>query len=293
MFSGSMVALITPMHNNGDIDWHTLEKLIEWHIESGTDAIVSVGTTGESATLTFSEHQEVLRFTVEIAKKRLPIIAGAGSNTTQRAAELTLFAYENGCDATLHITPYYIKPPQRGLYAHFKQVAQAAPLPVILYNVPGRTACEIEPETCVALTEFDNIIGIKEATPIARLHEMRQIFPQGHRFKIFSGEDGHCCEAANAGLIDGVISVTANVAPAQMHDMMQKALNGDTAGANAIDAQLAPLHDALFCETNPIPVKWALYRMGKAEDGIRLPLVSLDSHLHKGIEKALNHARII
>ncbi|SUO94584.1 4-hydroxy-tetrahydrodipicolinate synthase [Suttonella ornithocola] len=293
MFQGSMVALATPMHTDGTIDWHKLEQLIEWHIQSGTDAIISVGTTGESATLDFDEHKAVVRFTVDIVKKRIPVIAGAGGNSTREAIELTVSAYQGGCDGTLQVAPYYNKPPQRGLYAHFEQIARAVPLPLVLYNVPGRTACDIAPETTVALAKIQNIVGIKEATPMTRLKELRPYFPKGNDFKIFSGEDGICAQAAVDDLIDGVISVTANVAPKIMSDMMRAGLAGDSTTCLSLNEQLAPLHKALFCETNPIPVKWALYRMGKADLGIRLPLVPLDEAFHNDIESALQHASLL
>lgn len=293
MFQGSMVALITPMHADGAIDWHKLEQLIEWHIAEGTDAIVSVGTTGESATLTFDEHKAVVRFTVDIVKKRIPVIAGAGGNATKEAIELTTSAYQGGCDATLQVAPYYNKPPQRGLYAHFEQIARAVPLPVILYNVPGRTACDIAPETSLALSKIANIVGIKEATPKERLIEMRKLFPKGNKFKIFSGEDGIAGQAVADGLIDGVISVTANIAPQLMHDMIQAGVKGDTATCLAINEKLTPLHHALFCESNPIPVKWALHLLGRADIGIRLPLVPLDESKYHELSTALKHANLL
>lgn len=293
MFSGSMVALVTPMHTDGAVDWDSLEQLIEWHIQSGTDAIVSVGTTGESATLNFDEHKAVIRFTVEMVKKRVPVIAGAGGNATREAIELTFSAYHGGCDATLQVTPYYNKPPQRGLYTHFEQVAHAVPLPVILYNVPGRTGCDLLPETTAALAKIKNIVGIKEATPLTRLRELLPLFPRGGDFKIFSGEDGICCEAANEGLIDGVISVTANLAPAQMSAMMRHALKGEAQAANAINDSLAALHTQLFVEANPIPAKWAMQRMDKIQGGIRLPLVPFAETHQAPMEAALRQAGLI
>ncbi len=287
MFAGSMVALVTPMHTDGTIDWHQLEQLIEWHIQEGTDAIVSVGTTGESATLDVDEHKSVIRFTVDIVNKRIPVIAGAGANSTKEAIELTTSAYQGGCDATLQVTPYYNKPPQRGLYAHFEQIARAGPLPLVLYNVPGRTACDIAPETVLALSKIDNIIGIKEASTLERLQVLRKLFPQGHAFKIFSGEDGICAQAVAEGLIDGVISVTANVAPRKMHDILASGLRGDRETCLALDRSLSDLHQALFLEANPIPVKWALHLMGKCSDGIRLPLMPLDTAHHDTLKAAL------
>lgn len=293
MFSGSMVALVTPMHSDGKIDWQRLENLIEWHIQSGTNVLVAVGTTGESATLSFDEHKSVVRFFVEIVKKRIPVVAGAGANSTQEAIELALSAYQGGADGTLQVAPYYNKPPQRGLYAHFAHIARAVPLPHILYNVPGRCSCDIHPETTQALSKIDNIVGIKEATPIERLRELRPLFPKGNRFKIYSGEDGIACQAACEGLIDGVISVSANIAPKAMAEMMQAALSSNEEEAKRINEKLKALHQALFIEANPIPAKWALYRMGKIEKGIRLPLVELAEDKQAQIEQALHTAQLL
>lgn len=292
MFTGSLVALVTPMHIDGSIDWQALEALINWHIASQTQAIVVAGTTGEAATLTLDEHKAVMRFCVDIANDRIPIIAGAGANATARAIELTLAAYHCGCAASLQVTPYYNRPPQRGLYAHFAKIAAAAPLPMILYNVPTRTACDIALETVAALAKIAHIIGIKEATPHARLVQIRQLFPKNQSLKIYGGEDALCAQAACEGLIDGVISVTANVAPEAMQNMMHCALNGDLKQAQAINQRLAALHESLFCETNPIAVKWALQRMGKIAAGIRLPLMPLDERWHESLTAALVAAGI-
>ena len=292
MFQGSIVAIATPMHADGTIDWYKLEQLIEWHIQSGTNAIVSVGTTGESATLTFDEHKAVVRFTVDIVKKRIPVIAGAGANSTKEAVELTTSAYQGGADATLQVAPYYNKPPQRGLYAHFETIAHAVPLPVILYNVPSRTSCDIAPATTVALSKIGNIVGIKEASSLERLRELRPLFSRECAFKIFSGEDGNCAEAVCEGLIDGVISVTANVAPRDMSELMRLGLAGNKAACMAVNEKLLPLHQALFCEENPIPTKWALWRMGMIESGIRLPLVNLAEEKQAEVEAALKAAEI-
>lgn len=296
MFQGSMVALVTPMLNDGAIDWQRLEKLIEWHISEGTDAIVSVGTTGESATLTHDEHKAVTRFTVNIVNKRIPVIAGAGANATSEAVELSIAAYQSGVDATLQVAPYYNKPPQRGLYAHFAQVARAVPLPMILYNVPSRTAVDIEPETVQALAEnIDNIIGIKETCAIERLQTLNTLLGDARRhdhFAIFSGEDGLAAQAVCQDLIDGVISVTANIAPRLMHNMLSAGLRGDYDTCRNHDQTLSPLHKALFCEANPIAAKWALQQMGKIDSGIRLPLVPLDSQYHPLVRDALATAGI-
>lgn len=295
MFQGSMVALVTPMLSDGAIDWQHLEKLIEWHISEGTDAIVSVGTTGESATLTHDEHKAVTRFTVEIVNKRIPVIAGAGANSTREAIELSLSAYQSGVDGTLQVAPYYNKPPQRGLYAHFEQIARAVPLPLLLYNVPGRTCSDIHPKTVSALSNISNIIGIKEASTFERLHELNLELGRQRsngEFVILSGEDGLAAQALFDGLIDGVVSVTANIAPRLMHDMIQAGLEGNKDACLDLNKNLQQLHSALFCEANPIPAKWALMHMGKIDNGIRLPLVELDPSLQQTVLTALNTAGI-
>lgn len=295
MFQGSMVALITPMLSDGAIDWQRLEKLIEWHLSEGTDAIVSVGTTGESATLTYDEHKAVTRFTVDIVNKRIPVIAGAGANSTREAIELSLSAYQSGVDGTLQVAPYYNKPPQRGLYAHFEQIARAVPLPMMLYNVPGRTCSDIEPETVRALSNIGNIIGIKETCPLERLEALNQLLGSAREkgaFAILTGEDGLAARALVAQLVDGVVSVTANIAPRAMHEMVSAGLEGRFDACRAYDERLQPLHKALFCEANPIPAKWALMQMGKIDGGIRLPLVPLDDSMHQTVQSALDAAGI-
>lgn len=295
MFHGSIVALITPMLEDGTIDWHALESLIEWHIASGTDAIVSVGTTGESATLSYDEHKAVTRFTVEIAKKRIPVIAGAGANSTHEAVELTFSAYHSGCDATLQVAPYYNKPPQRGLYEHYRKIAAAVPIPMLLYNVPGRTGVDIAPQTVVELAKIGNIIGIKEASTFERIAELAAIFGVGKKreFAIYCGNDDLNARAFAAGYIDGVISVTANVAPQAVSAVCRAGLAGDGEQALTLDAPLAALHDTLFIEANPIPAKWALARMGKIKNGIRLPLMPLAAEHHSAVENALRTANLI
>ncbi|WP_072282057.1 4-hydroxy-tetrahydrodipicolinate synthase [Rappaport israeli] len=293
MFTGSMVALVTPMSADGTIDWQALETLIEWQIQQGTDAIVSVGTTGESATLSHDEHKAVIRFSVECVNKRVPVIAGAGANATKEAIDLTFSAYQGGCDATLQVVPYYNKPPQSGLYRHFSQIAQSVPLPLLLYNVPGRTSCDLLPETVVELAKIKNIVGIKEASTYERLEILRQHFPRPSNFSILCGEDGISARAVCSGLIDGVISVTANIAPKQMHDLIDKGLKGDESACLALNQSIATLHEAMFTQTNPMPVKWALQRMGKIDNGIRLPLVELDEEHQSIVEKALQQAKIL
>ncbi|MDO4643080.1 MAG: 4-hydroxy-tetrahydrodipicolinate synthase [Cardiobacteriaceae bacterium] len=291
MFKGSIVALVTPMLDNGDIDWDSFASLIEWHVESGTDAIVAVGTTGESATVNTTEHKAALRFTVEQAAGRIPIIAGAGGNATAEAIELSLAAQEAGCAATLQVVPYYNKPPQRGLYAHFKAIAEAVALPHLLYNVPGRTSCDLLPETVVALAKISNIVGIKEASNMERMLELRACCPAG--FTLLCGEDALSAEALCHGTIDGVISVTANLMPQLMHEMVAAGLNGDYDRCRAINNQLAPLHDAMFFECNPLPVKWALHRLGKIGSTVRLPLVPLAVEKQAEVEAAMQSAVLI
>ncbi|MGF1613983.1 MAG: 4-hydroxy-tetrahydrodipicolinate synthase [Gammaproteobacteria bacterium] len=272
MFQGSIVALVTPMELDGAVDKSSLDRLIDWHIESGTEAIVAVGTTGESATLTTSEHCDVIAHVVERVDHRIPVIAGTGANATGEAIELTRCAQEAGADACLLVAPYYNKPTQEGLYRHYKAVAEAVPIAQILYNVPGRTACDILPETVARLAEIPNIVGIKEASDLSRVQTLLERVDAS--FAVYSGDDSMAMEALLAGA-RGVISVTANVAPQLMHEMCARALRGDRAGATALNERLMPLHEVLFVESNPIPVKWALHTMGLIPPGIRLPLTPL------------------
>ncbi len=288
MIQGSIVALVTPMQPEGSLDEDSLRQLVEWHIDQGTDAIVAVGTTGESATLDAAEHCRVIRWTVEQAKRRIPVIAGTGSNCTREAIELTREAKAAGADACLLVTPYYNKPTQEGLYRHYRAVAEAVAIPQILYNVPGRTACDLLPETVARLAAVDHIVGIKEAsadTP-ARAREIRALCPD---FPIYSGDDATARQVCLEGGA-GVISVTANVAPRAMHDMIAAALAGDAATAESLDAPLAGLHRTLFIESNPIPVKWALHEMGKIPAGIRLPLTWLAESCRNEVRQALQAA---
>ena len=290
MFQGSIVALVTPMQGDGRVDLESLRALMEWHIEQGTDAIVAVGTTGESATLDAEEHCDVIRQCVEIAAKRIPIIAGTGANSTTEAIELTACAKENGADACLLVTPYYNKPTQQGLYLHHKAVAEAVDIPQILYNVPGRTACDMLPATIGRLSEIDNIVGVKEATgDLSRVTEIRRLC--GGDFDIFSGDDATARELMLLGG-QGVISVTANVAPGAMHRMAAAALRGDRDAAEKLDAPLSALHRDLFVEANPIPVKWVLAEMGRIPGGIRLPLTWLSPEHHEAVRKAMSVAGI-
>jgi len=291
MFRGSMVALVTPMAPDGAIDEKALEGLIEFHIDNGTDAIVSVGTTGESATLDEEEHCFVIRRTVAVVKGRIPVIAGTGSNSTREAIELTRCAKEAGADACLLVTPYYNKPTQEGLYLHHKAIAEAVAIPQILYNVPGRTAVDMQPATVARLSAVDNIVGIKEAT--GDIRRAQTILAEcGPNFDIYSGDDESAMELMLAGG-HGVISVTANVAPRAMHDMCEAALAGDRQKASAINSELMLLHKNLFLEANPIPVKWALKEMGLIGPGIRLPMTELSSMHHESVRQAMRQAKIL
>jgi len=290
MITGSIVALVTPMQADGSIDWPTLERLIDIHIEAGTAAIGAVGTTGESATLSVPEHCEVIKHCVSYSAGRLPIVAGTGSNSTREAIELTRAATEAGADACLLVTPYYNKPTQRGLYEHFKAIAAAVNVPQILYNVPGRTAVDMSNETTLRLAKLDNIVAIKDATgDVARGTEL--VEKSADDFAIYSGDDPTAIELMLAGG-QGNISVTANVAPRAMADLCALAMAGDDAGARAIHECLTPLNIALFLEANPIPVKWALQQRGLIGEGIRLPLTVLDEAYQNDVIAALDAAGV-
>ncbi len=290
MFHGSMVALVTPMHEDGSLDRERLYRLIDFHIENKTDAIVAVGTTGESATLDMKEHCQVLRDVVRHASGRIPVIAGTGANCTREAIELTHCALEAGADAALLVTPYYNKPTQEGLYLHHKAVAEAVAIPQILYNVPGRTACDMLPATVERLSHIPNIVGIKEAT--GKLERGREILQRCNgRLDLYSGDDATAMELILLGA-KGDISVTANVAPRLMHQMCAAALAGDRQRASEINERLLLLHKNLFLEANPIPVKWALYRMGLLSRGIRLPLTELSSEHHAAVLAAMDAADV-
>jgi len=290
MFRGSMVALVTPMTDDGAIDEKALDSLIEFHIVNGTDAIVAVGTTGESATLDEDEHCYVIRHVVKTVAGRIPVIAGTGSNSTTEAIELTRCAKEAGADACLLVTPYYNKPTQEGLYLHHKAIAEAVDIPQILYNVPGRTAVDMLTETVVRLSKIPNIIGIKEAT--GDIQRARDILAAvSGEFDIYSGDDATGMDFMLAGG-HGVISVTTNVAPKAMHDMCVAALAGDKETASTINNTLMALHQDLFLEANPIPVKWALHDMGMIGTGIRLPLTVLSETHHGKIRAALKLANV-
>ena len=291
MFTGSMVAMVTPMHDDGSVDWSALEGLVNHHVAEGTDAIVSVGTTGESATLNHDEHGEVIARTVKAAAGRIPVIGGTGANSTAEAISLTRHAAEVGVDACLLVVPYYNKPPQEGLYQHFKAIADAVSIPQILYNVPGRTGVDMQNDTTLRLAEIDNIVAIKDATnDLDRGRDLISRAPQN--FLIYSGEDGTACELMIAGG-KGTISVTANAAPNLMHRMCQAAIAGDADSARALNNQLADLHKAMFVESNPIPAKWAVAQQGLMGGGIRLPLLPLSSQCHDEVRSAMSGAGVL
>jgi len=290
MFQGSMVALVTPMRADGTIDMDALDRLLDWHLSAGTDAIVAVGTTGESATLDFEEHCAVIAHTVKRVAGRCPVIAGTGANATREAIHLTQCAKDAGADACLLVTPYYNKPTQEGLYLHHRAIAEAVDIPQILYNVPGRTAVDLLPATVQRLAAVPNIVGLKEA--LGELERTRELVDRvGGRLDLFSGDDATALEFLLAGG-QGVISVTANVAPQAMHEMCVAALEGDVARAREINARLDGLHRELFREANPIPVKWAVAKMGLIPEGIRLPLTPLSEPFHEAVLDAVRQAGI-
>ncbi len=291
MFHGSMVAIVTPMLADEAIDTKAFSNLIEFQIRNGTDAIVAVGTTGESATLDHAEHCDVIRFVVDKVAGRVPVIAGTGANSTREAIGLTQCALEAGANACLLVTPYYNKPTQEGLYQHFKAIAEAVPLPQILYNVPGRTACDMLPETVERLAEIPNIVGIKEAS--GELSRIKEILRRcDSRLDVYSGEDALAMEVMLQGG-KGVISVTANIAPKAMHDMCVAALTGDRVKASAINVRLEGLHQDLFLEPNPIPVKWALSEIGLIQSGIRLPLTPFSEQFHSRLRRSMQRAGVL
>jgi len=288
MLTGSMVALVTPFTSNGNVDYKLLAELVEFHVQYGTDAIVSVGTTGESPTLNHDEHVDVVRATVELADGRIRVIAGNGSNSTQEAVQLTERIAVLGVDGFLNVTPYYNKPSRRGLLEHYKHVSEASDLPQFLYNVPGRTGCDMLPELVAELAQNQNIVGIKEATgEVERVAELQRLC--GHDFLLLSGDDPTAREFMLAGG-HGVISVTANLMPQTMKRMVDAACRGDRAAAEEFDAKLASLHQALFIEANPIPVKWAMARLGWIQPNYRLPLTPPELENEKVIEQALRDA---
>lgn len=291
MITGSICAIVTPMHLDGSVDLESLSKLIEHHIESGTDAIVSVGTTGESATLTHEEHQLVFEKTISCVAGRIPVIAGTGSNSTAEALELTTAAKELGADACLLVVPYYNKPTQEGMYQHFKLIAESVDIPQILYNVPGRTSADLHNSTAVRLSHIDNIIGIKDATADIE-RGIRLMEDSADGFVSYSGEDSAAMDLMLAGG-KGTISVTANVAPKLMHEMCTAAVAGDETLANELNDKLIPIHEAMFFESNPIPAKWGVSQQGFMENGIRLPLIPLSDDAQPRVRAAMVGAGVL
>ena len=288
---GSIVALITPFHPDGSVDYDTLRKLIDWHIAEGTDCIGVVGTTGESPTVNVDEHCEIIRVSVEHARGRVPIMAGAGANSTSEAIELTRFAKQVGADCTLQVVPYYNKPTQEGIYQHFKAIAEAVDLPVVLYNVPGRTVADMQHETVLRLAQVPGIVGIKEATGnIERAAWLIKQAPPG--FSIYSGDDGTAVALMLLGG-HGNVSVTANIAPRLMHEMCSAAMGGDVATARQIHLRLLALHKHLFCESNPAPAKWAMAQLGLCGETLRLPLVPVSSAGQALVRSALQSAGLL
>jgi 4-hydroxy-tetrahydrodipicolinate synthase len=291
MITGSIVAIVTPMHDDGSLDLAGLRRLVDFHVQEGTDGIVIVGTTGESPTVTVEEHQELIRVTVDQAAGRIPVIAGTGANSTAEAIELTHFAKKAGADAALSVVPYYNKPTQEGLYRHFKAIAEAVDIPVILYNVPGRTVADMSNDTAIRLSAIPNIVGIKDATGnIERGTDLILRAPEG--FAVYSGDDASACALILLGA-KGDISVVANVAPRLMHEMCAAALSGDLPVARAINARLLALHRHLFCEANPIPVKWACQQLNLIGEGMRLPLTQLSPDCHERVRTAMRQAGLL
>ena len=288
---GSLVAIVTPMHPDGSLDLPCLRKLIDWHIAEGTDGIVIVGTTGESPTVTVPEHCELIRVAVEHANKRIPIIAGSGGNSTVEAIALTTFAKDIGADASLQVVPYYNRPTQEGMYQHFKKIAESVDLPLILYNVPGRTVADMSNETMLRLAQVPGIVGVKEASGnIARDIELLRLAPKS--FAVYSGDDATAMALMLCGG-QGNISVTANIAPRAMHEMCMAAMQGEISKAREINDRLLPLHSKLFIEPNPLPVKWAMAEMGLIPTGLRLPLVPLSAQYHETVRAALRESGVL
>ncbi len=291
MITGSIVAIVTPMQEDGSLDLDSLRSLVDFHVREGTDAIVVVGTTGESPTVNVDEHCELIRVTVDHAAGRIPVIAGTGANSTAEAIELTEFARQAGADMALSVVPYYNKPTQEGLYRHFKAIAEAVELPILLYNVPGRTVADMSNDTILRLAEVAGIAGVKDATGnLDRACDLIARAPKG--FALYSGDDMTCVASIMLGY-HGNISVTANVAPRLMHAMCAAATAGDAARAREIHFRLVGLHRDLFCEANPIPVKWAVQQMGMMPGGIRLPLTPLSAANHERVRAAMRLAGVI
>ena len=291
MITGSLVAIVTPMHEDGSLDLNALRKLVDFHVQEGTDGIVVVGTTGESPTVDVEEHCELIRVTVDHAAGRIPVIAGTGANSTAEAIELTEYARKAGADMALSVVPYYNKPTQEGLYRHFKAISEAVELPVLLYNVPGRTVADMANDTILRLAQLPGIVGVKDATGnLDRACDLIARAPKD--FALYSGDDMTCVASIMLGF-HGNISVTANVAPRLMHEMCVAAAVGDVTKARDIHFRLLGLHRDLFCEANPIPVKWACEKLGLIESGIRLPLTTLSKECHDRVSAAMRQAGLI
>lgn len=291
MIQGSIVAIVTPMHEDGSLDAPALKKLIDWHIAEGTDGIVIVGTTGESPTVSVEEHCELIKMAVDHVGGRIPVIAGTGGNSTAEAIELTDYAKTVGADASLQVVPYYNRPTQEGMYQHFRRIAEAVDLPVILYNVPGRTVADMSNDTIVRLSSVPGIVGVKDATGnLARGTELLRAVPAS--FAVYSGDDATAMALMFCGG-KGNISVTANIAPRAMHELCVAAIEGRIADAIAINDRLIPLHNRLFVEPNPVPVKWALMQMGHIRSGIRLPLVTLGAAHQEAVRAALRESGVL
>jgi len=291
MIQGSLVAIVTPMHADGSLDLPGLRKLLDWHVAEGTDGIVIVGTTGESPTVSVEEHCELVKVTVEHVAGRIPVIAGTGGNSTSEAIELTAYAKSVGADASLQVVPYYNRPTQEGMYQHFKTIAEAVDLPVILYNVPGRTVADMSNDTALRLATVPGVIGIKDATGnIGRAIDLMRVAPKN--FAVYSGDDATAMALMFCGG-KGNISVTANVAPRGMHQLCDAAIHLRVAEAVAINNKLAPLHSKLFIEPNPVPVKWALTEMGMMSAGMRLPIVPLAAEYHETVREALRESGVL
>jgi len=288
MITGSLVAIVTPMHEDGSLDLDSMRSLVDFHVREGTDAIVVVGTTGESPTVNVEEHHELIQVVVDHAAGRIPVIAGTGANSTAEAIEMTHFAKQAGADAALSVVPYYNKPTQEGLYRHFKTIAEAVDMPVILYNVPGRTVADVGNETVLRLAQIPNVVGIKDATGnVDRFSELIARAPEG--FAVYSGDDSSACALMMLGG-QGNVSVVANIAPRMMHEMCAAALAGDFLKARELNFRMLGLHRQLFCEANPIPVKWACEQLGLMKGGIRLPLTELSPECHERVRVAMRQA---
>ncbi len=289
--TGSLVAIVTPMHEDGSLDLPGMRRLIDFHVQEGTDAIVVVGTTGESPTVNVDEHQELIKVVIDQAAGRIPVIAGTGANSTAEAIEMTHFAKQAGATAALSVVPYYNKPTQEGLYRHFQVIAESVDIPVILYNVPGRTVADMSSDTTLRLAQIPNIVGIKDATGnIDRGSEIIARAPKG--FAVYSGDDPSACALMLLGA-QGNISVVANIAPRMMHEMCVAAVQGDLVKARELNFRMLGLYRQLFCEANPIPVKWACQQLGLIEAGIRLPLTPLSSECHDRVRTAMRQAGLL